>query len=348
MSTLYTFVFENLKPLCALGKNLQLCIYEPTRKLYVLKTVDPAARAYYERIAAIEDPHLSKVLFLREQTDGLCVMREYLSGETLAEKLGREGTLPPCVAVTIITQICRGLEALHKNGLVHRDVTPNNIILTSDGNAKIIDYGIARAFDTKKSTDTAILGTPGYAAPEQFGFSQSNARTDIYAAGVLLNVMLTGKMPSECLAGGALGRIVSKCIEIDARQRYADMGELRLALESKLPSGGAADRFFKAVPGLRSPHLPIVILAILLYATAALLSYFHFSTLQPSAPAILLGIGSYLCAAVIPFFCFHNVLHIWDRLPFTKGCTKRTQKTLYFTLGTISLLVGLFLFALPH
>ena len=345
MSTLYTYLFENLTPLCALGEDVQLCICKPTKRLYVLKTVAPAAKAYYERIAAIDDPHLAKVLALTEQDGKLRVLREYLSGETLAERLAREGTLSRALAVSVTTQICRGLEALHRAGLVHRDVTPANIILTSDGNAKIIDYGIARAFDRQKSADTAILGTPGYAAPEQFGFSQSNARTDIYAVGVLLNVMLTGALPGEQRADGALGRIVSKCIEIDQRQRYADMSELRLAVEQKLPTRGKADRLLRAVPGLRSPRVPVVVFAFFAYLCAATVTVLHFSSLERTLPAVLWGIGSYLCSAVLPFFCFHNFLGVWDKLPFTRGCAKRTQKTLYFTLGALFFLAGFAMFA---
>lgn len=344
MSTLYTFLSDNLKPLCELEEGLQLCLYEPTRKLYVQKTVALAAKAYYERIAGIDSPYLSKVLCVREQQGKLTVVREYLSGDTLAHLLQAKGTLAPDAAITIITQICRGLEALHKNGLVHRDITPNNIILSPDGNARIIDYGIARAFDTKKSADTQILGTPGYAAPEQFGFSQSNAQTDIYAVGVLLNVMLTGKLPSEQRAEGMLGRIISKCIEIDAKQRYRDISELKLALENKA-AASRADRFIKAIPGLRIQKTPLIPIAILLYMLAAVLTYLHFSTLEGGARSVLLGLVSYLGCAVIPFFCFHNFLGIWDKLPFTKGASKHTQRILFYTLGALSFIAGFAIFS---
>ena len=107
-----------------------------------------------------------------------------------------------------------GLGALHRCSLVHRDINANNILITTDGNVKIIDYGIVRLFDKSKSTDTVILGTPGYAAPEQFGFTQSDSRTDIYALGVLMNVMMTGRLPSEDTARGGISRIIEKCVMI--------------------------------------------------------------------------------------------------------------------------------------
>ena len=345
MPIVNTFMFENLKPLYSMGEGTCLCIYEPTRQLYVVKQASINQKPYYDRIASVSNPHLAKILFVCCQDDGIAVVREYISGESLSDKLKREKTLSHDTATTIIAQICEGLGALHKNGLVHRDVTPNNIIITSDGNVKIIDYGIARSFEAEKSADTVILGTPGYAAPEQFGFSQSNARTDIYAVGVLLNIMLTGKLPGACVADGALGRIVAKCIKIDSKQRFESMEELKAALHGKKDAGGPAERLIKALPGVRSPHMPMVILSILLYLIAAVLSIAHFALVKKDAANILLAIGSYIASTLIPFCCFHNFLGIWDKLPFTGGASRRTQRILYYTVGGISLMIGLILFS---
>ena len=344
MSTFNAFMFDNLKPLCELGTDMHLCLYEPSHKLYIVKQVDLASKPFYDRIATINNPYLARVLYLHQTDNKVMVVREYISGDSLADKLKGGQTIPSESAISIIAQICEGLEALHKNGLVHRDINPNNIIITTDGNVKIIDYGIVRSFEANKSADTVILGTPGYAAPEQFGFSQSNARTDIYAVGVMFNVMLTGKLPNERIAEGALGRIIAKCIEIDSKQRYNSMGELKIAVQNKIVSGNQAERLIKALPGLRSSNTAMVVTSIFLYITVAILTFMHFTTINGGAVDVFLAISSYIASAIIPFFCFHNFLGIWDKLPFTAGASKRTQKIVYFTIGAVSLLFGLVMF----
>lgn len=116
------------------------------------------------------------------------------------------------------------------------------------------------------------MGTPGYAAPEQFGFSQSDPRTDIYAVGVLLNVLLTGKLPHEQHCDGVYGKIVSKCIQIDSKQRYMSMEELRNAVRNKVEDQSAADSFIKKIPGIRSKRTPVVVISVIGYIFAIIFS----------------------------------------------------------------------------
>ena len=177
--------------------------------------------------------------------------------------LREKKTLPEAQAIKIISQVCEGLSELHSRGLVHRDINPNNILVTSEGNAVIIDYGIVRSFAKEKSSDTVILGTPGYAAPEQFGFSQSDHRTDIYAAGVLLNVMLTGKLPNEMMYDGFYGEIIKKCVLIDPELRYYNTNDLCNALQNKNRDTGTVDNFIKQIPGLRSKKTSTVVFSII-------------------------------------------------------------------------------------
>jgi len=108
---------------------------------------------------------------------------------------------------------------------VHRDVKPENIILSGDRTV-LIDFDSARVNKPEAEGDTRVLGTIGYAAPEQFGLAQSDCRTDIYAVGVLLNVMLTGEHPSKKLAAGHLGHVVSRCTMMDPNKRYRDIPHL--------------------------------------------------------------------------------------------------------------------------
>ncbi|MCM1256313.1 MAG: protein kinase [Roseburia sp.] len=95
--------------------------------------------------------------------------------------------LPETESLDVAGQILEGLDVIHRLKLVHRDINPQNIVISSDGVVKIIDFGIGRMYKELQGRDTEFLGTAGYAAPEQFGFSQSDARTDIYSVGVILN-----------------------------------------------------------------------------------------------------------------------------------------------------------------
>lgn len=122
----------------------------------------------------------------------------------------------------ITRKLCSALWVLHSMGVVHRDVKPENIIIRGK-EAVLIDFDASRIYKNNNREDTQILGTTGYAAPEQYGLSQSDGRADIYALGILLNIMLTGEHPSRKLAGGRMGRIVQKCTMVSPEKRYKNI-----------------------------------------------------------------------------------------------------------------------------
>ena len=341
----YAEIYRMLTPVTAFNACASLCLYPPKNRLFVVKREDRAASEVYEALRTVtaSDPHLATVLYVADEGDHIEILQEYISGTPLSELLETSGELAPGEATRIAADVCGGLCTLHKSGIIHRDINPNNVILSPDGTATIIDYGIARSYDESKCTDTTILGTPGYAAPEQFGFSQSDARTDVYAIGVLLNVMLTGELPNVRKASGSLGKIVAKCIEIDSKKRYESVEALHFALQNNLSGSGPADRVLRQIPGLRSKSTVVVILAFLGYLLAGLLTVAMLATASPGKffPTLL----SWIFLFPVPFVCFHNFLGIWDRLPFTKGSSKRSQRIIYIALGILSILFGLILFA---
>jgi len=128
---------------------------------------------------------------------------EYIDGENLAQRLRTRGTLPPAEAVRIAIEALRGLEAIHRAGIVHRDIGPENLMITHDGgNVKIIDLGVAKIESDVAVTQTGIfVGKLRYAAPEQLGFLPDNeridARADLYSLGMVLYEMLAGRPPFE-------------------------------------------------------------------------------------------------------------------------------------------------------
>lgn len=156
------------------------------------------------------------------------VLEEYIQGDNLGELL--QGALFTAEETrNIVTQVCRALWVLHALGAVHRDVKPENIILRGS-EAVLIDFDAARLYKPEEDTDTQVLGTAGFAAPEQYGLSQSDTRTDIYATGILINVMLTGEHPSKKLAEGRMGRIVTRCTQVNPKKRYQSVLQLMEAL----------------------------------------------------------------------------------------------------------------------
>lgn len=161
--------------------------------------------------------------------DGQIVLEEFISGITVAQVL-ESGKYTYRGARKIISSLCDVLSFLHSINVVHRDIKPENIIITDNGTVKLIDLNASRVYKNNSRADTVVLGTIGYASPEQFGITQSDARTDIYSLGVLLNVMLTGVHPSEQLAKGRAGKIVLKCTQIDPNKRYQSVEELKYNL----------------------------------------------------------------------------------------------------------------------
>ncbi|RBY80849.1 Stk1 family PASTA domain-containing Ser/Thr kinase [Geodermatophilus sp. TF02-6] len=126
------------------------------------------------------------------------IVMEYVEGETLRDVLRREGPLPPARAMSLAADICAALDFSHRNGIVHRDVKPGNVMITPDGAVKVMDFGIARAVSDSAATMTstaAVIGTAQYLSPEQARGESVDARSDVYSVGCLLYELVTGAPP---------------------------------------------------------------------------------------------------------------------------------------------------------
>lgn len=184
----------------------------------------------YQKMQGLECPYLPKIEAVAEKDGHVLVLEEYIQGDTLAYIL-KSGALLPSQAQKIAVQLCRALENLHSLGVVHRDIKPENVILRGDESV-LIDFDASRLGKPERNADTQTMGTAGYAAPEQYGFAQTDARADIYALGVLLNEMLIKQHPAKQLAEGAFLPIIEKCIEVNVDKRYGSARELLAALEN--------------------------------------------------------------------------------------------------------------------
>ena len=146
--------------------------------------------------AAIQHSNVVRVFDYLEDGDRTLIVMEYVEGETLADKLESGGAMSLEDAVDITAQVCDGLAAAHRAGLVHRDLKPSNVMITEDGVAKVLDFGIAKRTGANEAALTmtgAVIGTPRYMAPEQLRGDPLDPRVDVHATGLLLFEMLTGR-----------------------------------------------------------------------------------------------------------------------------------------------------------
>ena len=188
----------------------------------------PTAVSAYEELYKINAQNLPFIYDVINCEDGQIVLEEFVEGVTISEVM-ESGNYHYLGTRKVIRAVCHALNVLHERNLVHRDIKPENVVIGKDGRVVLIDFNAARKISSA-SKDTVIMGTVGYASPEQLGVAQSDARTDIYAVGVLLNVMITGKHPSEKLAKGKAGRIVRKCTNVNPDERYQTAEKLTHAL----------------------------------------------------------------------------------------------------------------------
>lgn len=195
----------------------------------------------------LDHPSLPRIVDIIETNQTIYIVMDYIEGETLHTILKKYGAQDQQMVIEWAKQLCSVLHYLHTRdpAIIYRDMKPGNVMVTPNGNIKLIDFGIAREYKEQQIQDTVSLGTKGYAAPEQFGGKgQTDGRTDIYCLGVTLYHLLTGKNPSEppyqlypirhwnpSLSAG-LEKIIMKCTQLNPKDRYQNCGELMYALEN--------------------------------------------------------------------------------------------------------------------
>lgn len=192
----------------------------------VVKRLTEASPEVYHAVAKLENPHVPRIYAVEEQEKELCIVEEYIDGRTLNQYLKQE-TLTDVQKLDLMLQLCDALEALHgcNPPVIHRDIKPSNILVTTDGVLKIIDFDASRQYNAeKRSSDTRLLGTVEYAAPEQFGYAQTDIRSDIYSAGIVFSELGIGK---DAPFAKDWKRIIGKCTSFDPENRYENAAELK-------------------------------------------------------------------------------------------------------------------------
>ena len=189
----------------------------------------------------LNHPALPRIVDIEQDEKNLYIIEDFIEGTPLDKQLQTRKSFDEATVIEWAKQLCNILYYLHSqkpNPIIYRDMKPSNIIVSADNTVKVIDFGIAREFKKDSGSDTSYMGTRGYAAPEQYGTSQTDARTDIYSLGVTMYHLLTGKSPNEppyefkplrmvdkSFSEG-IEFIVNKCVQNNPANRYQNTTEL--------------------------------------------------------------------------------------------------------------------------
>jgi len=302
-------------------------------------SADPSRLARFAReaqlLASLSHPNIGQVYGVEEERGRSAIILELIEGETLADRIAR-GPAPPAEVHRIALQIADALEAAHRKGIVHRDLKPANVKITPDGTVKVLDFGLAKSLEeepasldpqrsptlTAHATQAGVLmGTAGYMAPEQAKGARVDERADVWAFGVVLFELLTGRelfaapsvpetlanvltrapsfdeLPAETPA--ALRRVLRLCLVRDPKQRLHDVADARILLQDQ----DAGERSAVAAPAQRArvrPWMWVAGIAAALFLAALMGKEDDSSIPAPrrysislhAGPELVVGVGS--------------------------------------------------------
>lgn len=286
---------------------------ETTGRIYVRKELKIYDRRVYEYLKEHKNPHIPAVCEVWEKEGALEVLEAFIQGDTLRQ-LQEQRRLSEEQKRDILLQICDALNFLHSANppIIHRDVKEDNILVTEDGRAYLIDYDAAKMYHEDQSRDTVLLGTEGSAAPEQYGFRQSDARTDVYGVGALIRDLFPGN--------SSMQRIARKAMRMEPDERYQTVRELKRDIER-----GGTGRI--NIPGFRTGSVWKMLTASLVYLLILGTSFTLKGDVPGSVADIWLNRIFFLltCGSLIDLYTNWTKLfrhfplihshHVWIRLP---------------------------------
>ena len=205
---------------------------------------EDALRQEYDLLRRLRHPQLPRPLAYLEWEGREYLIREYVEGISLYEQVTAQGPLSPAQTRAAALSLCQVLDYLHHQDppVICRDVKPQNVVVDARGQCHLIDLGAARRYRPEQQGDTVFLGTQVTAPPEQFGYQQTDQRSDVYSLGVLMRFLGTGSFdpPSRKAESGSLGRVIRRCTAFDPKDRYASVRAVYRALKCRLLRWGAA------------------------------------------------------------------------------------------------------------
>lgn len=207
--------------------NIYLVKHSETGKVYVKKILDVYNTDIYRRLYSNHIVGTPRIIDFDEEDGKLTVIEEYICGTSLSEMIS-SGTLNADEIINYMIDLCTILGKLHSQTppIIHRDIKPSNVIITDYNELFLLDFNAAKNYDSAENNDTVLLGTEGYAAPEQYGFGSSSPKTDIYALGILFKEMLDRSKIYDT----RYFSIVDRCTKLDPKERYQNVHVLKKAL----------------------------------------------------------------------------------------------------------------------
>lgn len=302
-----------------------------TDTLYIKKEfVSKAGLDVHRMLQGVSHINLPQILHVIENDSGYTVIEEYAHGETLEQML-EKNILPENDVINCMIQVCNALEMLHGHSppIIHRDIKPGNIIYTTGGVVKLIDFDAAKEYKSWKSEDTVLMGTRSYAAPEQHGYAMTDARTDIYGLGATAFHLLTGRVHSHVtgFAGyhGKMLSVLTKCLQIDPKYRYENVTALKqdaqrllvfplhTNLHTKKKRGNVFFPDLEGKPGGVKAGMVLMyvfLTALLVLSTVAIMEWFPRNEDGPAPIAI------YLVVIVMPYILICNTFRLRNRIKY--------------------------------
>ncbi|MBR1813194.1 MAG: protein kinase [Lachnospiraceae bacterium] len=327
---------------------------EKTGKIYLRKDLSVYKRSVYEYLKKYQIPGLPRIIAIYERADQdgkrrLSVIEEYISGQTLQEMLDSGYSFNFREIADIVWELCDIVDRLHTSDppILHRDIKAANVMMDLNGKIYLLDLNAAKWSDEGgrmssakwsddgsgmssgrwsgdgAGMDTVLMGTAGYAAPEQYGFGSSGVETDIYALGVLMNVLLTGDIPQRREPKGRLAPIIKKCCQMEKRKRFRDVKSLKMALdpiawrESPVTDGKFLQAY--ALPGFRSNNFIYWILALAGYSfIIGMAMEMEYPQEIPAAAQTVYKITTFVCMMGVILFA-GNYRGVQEKMPLSRS-----------------------------
>ncbi|NBH32811.1 serine/threonine protein kinase [Clostridiaceae bacterium] len=326
---------------------IYLVQHQETGKIYIKKILDIYNLHIYEHLMKYHITGIPKLYNIYEESGQLVLIEEFISGISLLEMLD-ERTLTIDLIIQFIGELCSILEKLHflNPPIVHRDIKPSNIIITPCNHAVLIDFNAAKHSTNTADHDTILLGTKGYAAPEQYGFGSSTPQTDIYALGILLKE-LSYALP---VPTNIFHAVITKCTEMNPSDRMKTVQELKTEMEklqncnndSHNPENTPLKNF--APPGFRTKTSWKMLIASIGYL---FIFWMCLSFDVQDVTHLWLERITILCIALSFVFCCFNYCNIHQIIPLCANKHRLIRclgvLLFYFTIAFLMILFMVFL-----
>ena len=286
-------------------KTVQLVKNCLDQKFYIKKIMrDCAELQIYRQLMQHPHPGIPMLYEATRRGETCILVEEFINGTTLEYVLS-ERSLDDAAIHHIMQQLLSAVEHLHslQPPVIHRDIKPGNIMVLEHLEIRLIDFEIARVFKQDKNRDTRVMGSAGYASPEQYGFHQSDCRSDIYAIGAVLKTMVQKDVTAKDIHS-PFQHIIETCMQLDPDKRYQSVGELQKALgyceEKSLPHASVSV-LLSQLPGIRRDSAAKRLLFLAYYGLCIILGA-SMTVTPPPPPYSLIcqRIAFGLCLAIIP------------------------------------------------